>query len=360
MKGEKSNPNKDDERREKKNDYDGDQYIGNKNGSDGMAKDGYYIKRIVIVTLIIFSVFTLQAMCWKKQKCEYYIAKPYASSFTLPQVHGSYPKDFFHCWQIRADKPKNEVKICFESFMLEPHHHCDHDNLIIYDGEDDTGRQIGKYCGSTAPSDIISDDGVLYFEFYSDNYVEYEGFTFTFVSGEKDDLREACDKKDKEDEEDEEDDKNKKHSLTTKIVGGIIGALVLLTGSVVLICLCVSSRRCSCRPGSGTINPDANSEEGRRQIARRRRNVIRTDRVSHGESLPNPETETTDTDIPLSIMLPIYSGPTEPPPYNGHDVIERLPSSPPPPYSPNDPNPLIVRLCDINMPCVPDNTAVRY
>ncbi|XP_063413339.1 uncharacterized protein LOC134695837 [Mytilus trossulus] len=324
-----------------------------------MAKDGYYIKRIVLVTLIIFSVFTLQAMCWKKQKCEYYIAKPYASSFTLPQVHGStlYPKDFFHCWQIRADKPKNEVKICFESFMLEPHHDCDHDNLIIYDGEDDTSRQIGKYCGSTAPSDIISHDGVLYFEFYSDNYVEYEGFTFTFVSGEKDDLREACDKKYKEDEE---DDKNKKHSLTTKIVGGIIGALVLLTGSVVLICLCVSSRRCSCRPGSGTINPDANSEEGRRQIARRRRNVIRTDRVSHGECLPNPETETTDTDIPLSIILPIYSGPTEPPPYNGHDVIERLPSSPPPPYSPNDPNPLIVSLCDINMPCVPDNTSVRY
>lgn len=344
-----------------KDHYDGDQYIGSKDGSDGMAKDGYDIKRIVIVFLVILSVYTMQAMCWKKQKCEYYIAKPYATSFALPQAHGStYPKDFFHCWQIRADKPKNEVKICFESFMLEPHQYCDHDKLVIYDGEDDKSRLIDTYCGPTAPDDIISHDGVLYFEFYSDKDVEYEGFTFTYVSGEKDDLREACDK---EDEEDKEDDKTKKHSLTTQIVGGIIGGLVLLTGSVVLICLCVSSRRCSCRPGSRTINPDVTSEEGRGQIARRRRNVIRTDRVSHGDSPPNPslqELETTDTDIPLSIILPIYSGPTEPPPYNGHDVIERLPSSPPPPYSPNDPNPLSVSLCDINMPCVPDSAALRF
>lgn len=149
------------------------------------------------------------------------------------------------------------------------------------------------------------------------------------------------------------------------IVGGIIGGLVLITGIVVIVCVCFSSRRCLCRQGSRTVNPDSSAERGDNQTTHNRRHFVRTDRVSHGDSPPSsslPQVEEPATGFPFQFILPTYTEPSAPPPYNGHEVIElqRLPSSPPPPYSPNDPNPLFVSLGDINVPSIPGEATHRF
>lgn len=146
----------------------------------------------------------------------------------------------------------------------------------------------------------------------------------------------------------------------------MMGGLVLITGIVVTVCVCFSSRRCLCRQGSRTVNSNSSAERGGNQTTHTRRHFVRrTDRVSHGDSPPSsslPPVEGPATDFPFQVILPRYTEPSAPPPYNRHEVIElqRLPSSPPPPYSSNDPNPSFVSLGDINVPSIPGEATHRF
>lgn len=159
------------------------------------------------------------------------------------------------------------------------------------------------------------------------------------------------------DENDDEDkDKKKKHSLTTIIVGAIIGGLVLITGSVVFICVCASSRRCVCRSGSANSDNRSRSSLDNHRHGRRIRALSRTDRVGPGDVSGLPQVENAISLYSLNLALPSYSEPSAPPPYNGHDSAERLPSSPPPPYAPDDPLKGISPR-DIHMPHTPSGGA---
>lgn len=143
------------------------------------------------------------------------------------------------------------------------------------------------------------------------------------------------------------------------IVGAIIGGLVLITGIVVFICVCASSRRCTCRSGSSSDRRDSigNQGSGHRRIHTA---LSRTDRVCPGDVPNMPQVENPIPVFPSDFFLPSYSEPSAPPPYNGFDAVQRLPSSPPPPYTPRDPNPLCVSLGDINMPHVPGDATSRF
>lgn len=219
-------------------------------------------------------------------------------------------------------------------------------------GNDSNAFLIGIFCGSNIPKDMVSEKNVIYIEFKSDDTVESKGFRISYTAGKGEDLI----------NDSKQNETKSQQTLTTVIVGGIIGGLVLITGIVVTICICASSRRCTCRPGSRTVNPYSNTE--RELSSNRRTNVLtRTDTFSYGEATRNtalPHVESPIFEYPFQINPPTYSESSSPPPYNGHEVIElqRLPSSPPPPYSTYDPN-SFAGLGDISVPSLPGQTTFR-
>ena len=54
---------------------------------------------------------------------------------------------------------------------------------FVVAGEDSNANKIGRYCGTTVPDDIVSNKDVIYLEFRSDYYEEFDGFKFSYYSG---------------------------------------------------------------------------------------------------------------------------------------------------------------------------------
>ena len=71
-------------------------------------------------------------------------------------------------WIIILKFKLQDVQLGFESFELEPHASCRYDYIKVFDGMDQGGSYLGKYCGSTSPAALQSHSGALFIEFVSD------------------------------------------------------------------------------------------------------------------------------------------------------------------------------------------------
>ena len=71
------------------------------------------------------------------------------------------------------------VRVTFPQFELEDFS-CTYDYLQIFDGGDSSGTLLGKYCGTTIPSEIISTGNEMYLYFVSDNIYPMSGFICTW------------------------------------------------------------------------------------------------------------------------------------------------------------------------------------
>ena len=56
---------------------------------------------------------------------------------------------------------------------------CDYDYLNIYDGNSNSAKLIGKFCGGN-DVEVVSSDRNLYLEFHSDDSNEFTGFRFKY------------------------------------------------------------------------------------------------------------------------------------------------------------------------------------
>ena len=56
---------------------------------------------------------------------------------------------------------------------------------FVVAGKDSNASEIGRYCGTTVPDDIVSNKNVIYLEFRSDYSEEFGGFKFSYYSGEE-------------------------------------------------------------------------------------------------------------------------------------------------------------------------------
>ncbi|XP_064190205.1 cubilin [Anguilla rostrata] len=112
-----------------------------------------------------------------QQACGGYLTGP-AGTFSYPNTPGSDQYDHMvSCaWVIRVD-PNKIVRITFPHFELESSSNCIYDFLQIHDGESASGHQLGRYCGTSAPAELLSSHNSLYFWFRSDHSVNAGGFT---------------------------------------------------------------------------------------------------------------------------------------------------------------------------------------
>ncbi|GAB4409931.1 MAG: hypothetical protein OHK0039_13920 [Bacteroidia bacterium] len=74
------------------------------------------------------------------------------------------------------------ITLNFESFDLEGTSERPYDYLDIFDGENENGRYIGRFSGSTPPPAILSQSGAVFMEFRSDCQVNKAGWRLRYQS----------------------------------------------------------------------------------------------------------------------------------------------------------------------------------
>jgi hypothetical protein len=90
----------------------------------------------------------------------------------------TYPGDLACTWTIKAPVGK-KIKLSFKDFEVEKSPSCRADYLLLYDGENDTARLVGRYC-SAMPAPFTSSSNYIHMGFYSDVSLGYRGFFATY------------------------------------------------------------------------------------------------------------------------------------------------------------------------------------
>uniref|UniRef100_A0A671G2W0 Cubilin n=1 Tax=Rhinolophus ferrumequinum TaxID=59479 RepID=A0A671G2W0_RHIFE len=97
-------------------------------------------------------------------------------SFSYQSPSVGYVHDVNCFWVIRTEEGK-VLRITFTFFQLESVNNCPHEFLQIHDGDSSAAFQLGRFCGSRLPQELLSSDNALYFHFYSDHLRNERGFT---------------------------------------------------------------------------------------------------------------------------------------------------------------------------------------
>ncbi|NP_001072.2 cubilin precursor [Homo sapiens] len=95
-------------------------------------------------------------------------------SYRSPDV--GYVHDVNCFWVIKTEMGK-VLRITFTFFRLESMDNCPHEFLQVYDGDSSSAFQLGRFCGSSLPHELLSSDNALYFHLYSEHLRNGRGFT---------------------------------------------------------------------------------------------------------------------------------------------------------------------------------------
>ncbi|ROL54432.1 Procollagen C-endopeptidase enhancer 1 [Anabarilius grahami] len=94
----------------------------------------------------------------------------------------NYPPGISCSWLITVE-PEMVIEVKFDKFDLESDTYCRFDYVAFFNGgEKDDSRRIGKYCGDTAPQNIVTNSNVLLVQFVSDLSVTSDGFMASYNS----------------------------------------------------------------------------------------------------------------------------------------------------------------------------------
>ncbi|XP_078731465.1 dorsal-ventral patterning tolloid-like protein 1 [Lampetra fluviatilis] len=95
----------------------------------------------------------------------------------------NYPDDYRpskECvWKIVVPQG-HSVGLTFQSFEVERHDTCAYDFLEIRDGDSESSKLVGRYCGYDRPSDVRSSSNKLWMKFVSDGTINKAGFSASF------------------------------------------------------------------------------------------------------------------------------------------------------------------------------------
>ncbi|XP_015441120.1 cubilin isoform X1 [Pteropus alecto] len=94
-------------------------------------------------------------------------------SYQVPDV--GYVQDVNCFWVIRTEEGK-VLRITFPFLQLQSANNCPHEFLQIHDGDSSAALQLGRFCGSSAPRELLSSDNALYFHFHSELLRNGRGF----------------------------------------------------------------------------------------------------------------------------------------------------------------------------------------
>ncbi|XP_042905263.1 bone morphogenetic protein 1 [Parasteatoda tepidariorum] len=77
---------------------------------------------------------------------------------------------------------ENRVRLRFLTFEVEHEQDCGYDYVEIFDGDDDSARNFGKYCGNKVPAEFFSSGDVLMVRFRSDDTINTKGFSAAYMA----------------------------------------------------------------------------------------------------------------------------------------------------------------------------------
>ncbi|CAL8399566.1 procollagen C-endopeptidase enhancer 2b [Gadus morhua] len=108
--------------------------------------------------------------------CGGLLDKPTGSFKTPNWPEKDYPAGVTCSWRIVA--PKHQIiEVRFEKFDVERDNYCRYDHVSIFNGpEINDARRIGKFCGDSPPSPVLSEGNQLVIQFLSDLSLTADGF----------------------------------------------------------------------------------------------------------------------------------------------------------------------------------------
>ncbi|XP_051973731.1 procollagen C-endopeptidase enhancer a [Xyrauchen texanus] len=116
------------------------------------------------------------------QFCGGKLTKSQGSVKTPNWPEKNYPPGISCSWLITVE-PEMVIEVKFDKFDLESDTYCRFDYVAFFNGgEKDNSRRIGKFCGDTAPQNIVTNSNVLLVQFVSDLSVTSDGFMATYNS----------------------------------------------------------------------------------------------------------------------------------------------------------------------------------
>ncbi|KAI1901374.1 hypothetical protein AGOR_G00033740 [Albula goreensis] len=99
---------------------------------------------------------------------------------TSPGYPSSYLPSQKCAWVIQAPERNQKILINFNPHFDLEDRECKYDYVEVWDGNDETGQLVGKFCGKIAPSPIVSTGNQLYIKFVSDYETHGAGFSIRY------------------------------------------------------------------------------------------------------------------------------------------------------------------------------------
>ncbi|XP_031795774.1 cubilin [Sarcophilus harrisii] len=98
-------------------------------------------------------------------------------SFSYPNLQFFEYNSNVNCFWIVRTEERKVLRVTFPYFQLDSRDSCHNQFLQIHDGDSSGAHPLGKYCGSSHPSELISSNNALYFYFHSNLPVNEKVFT---------------------------------------------------------------------------------------------------------------------------------------------------------------------------------------
>ncbi|XP_063003684.1 cubilin [Elgaria multicarinata webbii] len=98
-----------------------------------------------------------------------------------PNFPGPYNSSSLCSWLLIAPEGRT-INLTFVAFHIEQHSSCERDAVTILNGGSPSSPIIGRYCGTASPGTIQSGSNQLLIHFYSDQFLQGDGFSATWTS----------------------------------------------------------------------------------------------------------------------------------------------------------------------------------
>lgn len=114
------------------------------------------------------------------------VFKAVRSNITSPRYPEMYPNNIICQWNIQLP-PGFRIKMFFRDLELEEKNslteQCDYDYVSVYDGQNESNKLLGKWCGTEIPSPVMSSKNNLLLVLVTDRDTASKGFSVFYIGG---------------------------------------------------------------------------------------------------------------------------------------------------------------------------------
>nr|Q9NH13.1 RecName: Full=Exoskeleton protein RP43; Flags: Precursor [Riftia pachyptila]AAF37867.1 exoskeleton protein RP43 [Riftia pachyptila] len=103
-------------------------------------------------------------------------------SGTFGTTGSQYENNEVCSWKIEVAQNKR-VLLHIYRFNIEVEANCEYDSLTVYKGPNDSAPMLGKYCGETIPTFMVSSGNTMFIKFQTDGSARKPGFWIGYTTG---------------------------------------------------------------------------------------------------------------------------------------------------------------------------------